>query len=128
MDSGRNSPEAIVAAVEKMVLEMLPKRASSLTLAMAVGVTVAELNWAFRIVRGAPIYTALLWLRLDVADHMLRSEALPSAELVATRCGFGHYGVFHRSYRLRFEREPGHPIGDAVASGAPAQDTKELDS
>jgi transcriptional regulator GlxA family with amidase domain len=108
-------PHEIVELAERIVLQTLPKRASPKALARAAGVSIADLHHAFRIARGAPLYSALMVLRLEAADQMLQVETPMTAEAVALQCGFGHYGVFHRNYRLKFGREPGggHPVAVA---------------
>lgn len=103
-------PAEIVARAEEIVLDRLPHRVPSPVLARTVGVSIAEMNAAFRLQRGAPFYTALIWLRLDAVDRLLRKEPSLSEQAVAQRCGFGHYGVFLRNYRLRFGRDPGRSV------------------
>ncbi len=90
-----------------MVLAALPRRIPDSALARAVGGTPDDLKRAFRAVRRAPLYTALLELRLDEANRLLKEDPDLPADVVALQCGFGHFGIFRRGYRRRFGSEPG---------------------
>lgn len=103
----------IVATVERMVLAALPRRIPDSKLARAIGGTPDDLKRAFRAVRRAPLYTALLELRLDEANRLLKEDPALPADVVALHCGFGHFGIFRRGYRRRFGAEPGRADDDA---------------
>lgn len=100
------SDSEIVEIVEREVLAKLPSRLSHKTLAKLARIDVLRLERAFIAVRHAPLYSALHRLRLKEANRLLIEESGLPAEAVALRCGFGHYGVFHRSYRRHFGHEP----------------------
>ena len=100
-----NAAPRIVEAVERTVLDGLPRRPNLLALARLVGVSVPEIHDAFKLVRRRTIYSALLHLRLDAADRLLSSRPDLPPEAIALQCGFGHFGVFRRDYRLRFGRD-----------------------
>jgi transcriptional regulator GlxA family with amidase domain len=102
-----NNDHHIVATVERMVLAALPRRISDSALARAIGGTPDDLKRAFRAVRRAPLYTALLELRLDEANRLLKEDPALPPDVVALHCGFGHFGIFRRGYRRRFGAEPG---------------------
>jgi transcriptional regulator GlxA family with amidase domain len=102
---GRTAGE-IVSVVENIVLQMLPKRPTLRVLAVKAGVATAEINLAFRIYCGVPVYRRLLSLRLEQADRLLKSDPNLPAEVAALQCGFGHFGVFNRNFRVRFGRDP----------------------
>jgi transcriptional regulator GlxA family with amidase domain len=113
-----------------MVLAALPRRIPDSALARAVGGTPDDLKRAFRAVRRVPLYTALLELRLDEANRLLKEDPAVPADVVALQCGFGHFGIFRRGYRRRFGAEPRH-IADSLdddaetpaAEAPPATDT-----
>jgi transcriptional regulator GlxA family with amidase domain len=100
------TPTEIVEVVERVVLERLPRRVALRELARAAGVSIADMHLAFRSTLGVPLYRRLLSLRLEAADRLLTADPTLTAEAVALQCGFGHYGVFQRNFKVRFGREP----------------------
>jgi AraC-like DNA-binding protein len=106
----------IVELAESMVLTTLPKRLSEKAMARSIGITLFDLRHSFMAVRDAPIYSALHTFRLDLSARMLEEEPSSHPEDIALRCGFGHFGVFRRSYQRRFGCEPGYRHTTAPAT------------
>jgi transcriptional regulator GlxA family with amidase domain len=109
----------IVETVERAVLDALPTRLSEGALAKLAGVSLNGLQRAFLSERRTTLYSALHRLRLEEADRLLLEEPSSPAEAIAIRCGFGHYGVFHRNYRRHFGREPRADLRSVSPSDGP---------
>jgi len=90
-----------LAHMEATVEDTAPREA----LAQYADVSVRQLERLFRQHLGRTIGDAYLAIRLDQAEQLLRTTALPVTE-VALACGFRSASHFSRRFRQRFGRSP----------------------
>jgi transcriptional regulator GlxA family with amidase domain len=80
--------QEVVRVAEGLVLAALPKRVEETWIAQILRLEAADLAEAFRLVRGATAYRAIMGVRLEAARRTLELHPKLSPTAVAKQCGF----------------------------------------
>jgi AraC family transcriptional regulator len=102
---GRALSDRQVARVRGLMLHRLADALPLADLASATNLSVSQFSRRFKAATGETPHRYLVGLRVDAASRLLRTGALPIAE-VAVRCGFSHQEHLSRVVRARLGTTP----------------------
>lgn len=94
-----------VGTVREWMCQRLDEPLPLASMAGLVGLSVSQFSRKFKARTGSSPHRFLLRLRLEEASHMLRTGALPIAE-IAIRCGFSHQEHLTRTMREHLDTTP----------------------